>query len=125
MSELDWDKLLGPVVENPTKVVNLQHAEFDVYVGRMGHGFDGYFGNPIRRNVFCKICGKTHILKSETLDCFEKYARLRLSVDPEYRKRVRALFGKRLGCFCKPYRCHGDTLAQLASELQLKPKEKA
>ena len=31
-----------------TEVVNIRHAACDVYIGRAGHGEDGYFGHPFR-----------------------------------------------------------------------------
>lgn len=89
-------------------VVNLKIDEYDVYIGRAGHGKDGYFGNPYRA-----IPGDP----GATIPMFEEYARKRLKTDPEYRERVKALKGKRLGCFCKPRPCHGDVLVKLCAEL--------
>jgi hypothetical protein len=48
-----------------------------------GRGEDGYFGNPFR-----------------------------MGQDSEFKHRVLALKGKRLGCFCKPKACHGDVIAE-------------
>lgn len=31
---------------NKTTVVNIRTHEYDAYIGREGHGHDGYFGNP-------------------------------------------------------------------------------
>lgn len=104
---------------NPTVVVNLRHEPYDVYIGRSGHGFDGYFGNPVRRDEPCPVCGGVHRTAGTTIDCFEVYARRRIEADPEYRARVVALWGKKLGCFCKPQRCHGDVLRQIAHELRV------
>jgi hypothetical protein len=106
-----------PEDPNPTVVVNLRRDEYDVYVGRPGKGMSGYFGNPVRRGSPCPECEALHQTRGSTLDCFEAYARRRIERDPEYRSRVLALWGKRLGCFCKPSRCHGDTLRDLAHEL--------
>jgi len=103
---------------NPTRVVNLRHEPYDVYIGRAGHGLDGYFGNPIRRYEPCTICHETHTSKGTTLPCFETYARRRIRADSDYRDRIENLYGKTLGCFCKPVSaCHGDILAALAMEL--------
>lgn len=92
-----------------------------VYIGRAGHGQSGYFGNPIRRNEQCFICGEYHRAGASTLACFESYARQRMGIDGEYRQRVLNLAGKELGCFCgsglsseKPWICHGQVLAYLA-----------
>ena len=121
---MNFDELFGlapaePEVDpNPTVVVNLRREPYDVYIGRAGHGLCGYFGNPIHRDERCLECGETHRTKGTTVDCFEVYARRRIDSDPHYRARVASLWGKRLGCFCKPVsRCHGDVLRQLAHEL--------
>jgi hypothetical protein len=82
------------------RVVNLRKAKFDVYIGRAGHGLDGYFGNPYS----VKEYGESAI------DLFQEYFEDRLSRDPEFRSRVMALSGKTLGCFCKPNACHGDII---------------
>lgn len=105
------------------RVVNINRVEadyegaHDVYVGRPGQGFDGYFGNPIRPGVACPECGVIHTQGHETLTCFEKQARARLATDAKYAGRVVALHGKRLFCFCAPRPCHGEILARLAEEL--------
>ncbi len=84
-----------------TRVVNLRKEPFDVYIGRAGHGYDGYFGNP-----------------SKTVREFETYFFTRLINDPEYKQRVHALNGKTLGCFCKPKHCHGDVIALYLNDLE-------
>lgn len=101
-------------------VVNLRRVSYDVYIGRAGHGLDGYFGNPIRFGRVCPVCSDIHEEdeRADLLRCFEVWARARIARDPAYRERVRALHGKRLGCFCAPKTCHGDILARLAAELQ-------
>lgn len=109
-------ELLGEV---PTKVVNIHRGDaYDVYVGRQGHGLDGYFGNPIQLGGSCFVCGQVHTNRGPLLACFETYARDRVSSDLEYRSRVSGLYGRVLGCFCAPDQCHGDVLAKLAGELQ-------
>lgn len=106
-----------------TEVVNIRATRLfgmhldDVYVGRAGRGFDGYFGNPVRAGRTCPECGRTHEFAGSTLDCYERYLDRRLAEDPEFRRRVSRLRGKRLGCFCKPALCHGDLLAARADAL--------
>ena len=73
-----------------TTVVNIRKHAYDVYMGRAGHGHDGYFGNPIRRVG----------ARGSTLDAFRDYFYERLDADEEFKSRVLALRGKRLGCFC-------------------------
>ena len=98
-----------------TKVVNVLRDEFDVYIGRPGKGHDGYFGNPFRRS--------RDDLPGSTLPKFEEHFLKRVEDDPEFRRRVLALKGKRLGCFCKPKRaCHGDTYVRW---LEGEPEQKA
>lgn len=84
-----------------TTVVNIHRDEpYDVYIGRAGKGFDGYYGNP--------CLGGT---RSAKVRAFENYFKGRLKRDPEYKARILALRGKRLGCFCTPLLCHGHIIA--------------
>jgi hypothetical protein len=82
-------------------VVNLRSDDYDVYIGRAGRGQDGYFGNPYRRGDVPDVLG-----------AFRAYFLDKIDTDPEFRKRVLGLRGKRLGCFCKPRPCHGDIIAE-------------
>lgn len=88
----------------PTTVVNIRRESCDQYIGRAGHGEDGYFGNPFRLDS-----------EDDRRECVLRYARwfrLRVERDAAFRRRVLALRGKRLGCFCKPRLCHGDVIAR-------------
>lgn len=85
-----------------TIVVNLRAKPYDVYIGRAGKGFDGYFGNPYR----------VEIHGDKAISLFKKYFISRLNSDLDFRRRVLELRGKRLGCFCKPRPCHGDIIAE-------------
>lgn len=92
-----------------TKVVNIKNGdEFDVYIGRKGHGQTGYFGNPFNEGS-----------RSKRIQQFKEYAIDRINTDPEYKEKIKELYGKRLGCFCHPLPCHGDVLANLAEQLKL------
>ena len=82
-----------------TEVVNIRYAACDVYIGRAGRGEDGYFRNPFRL-----LPGMS---RGATLDRYRSYFYGRLRTDPEFRQRIHALKGKRLGCFCKPYHVIG------------------
>jgi len=95
-----------------TKVVNLRNDLYDVYIGRGGKGQSGYFGNPIVRGKFCQACGKIHLDAGSTLDCYKKYFYDRIEKDNQFKEEVLKLKGKTLGCFCKPNRCHGDTIKE-------------
>jgi hypothetical protein len=101
----------------PTTVVNLRRQEYDVYIGRPGHGHEGYFGNPHRSNSPCIRCSRTHTKPGDTIPCFREYFEERLANDPEYKRRVMELAGKRLGCFCVPGPCHGRIIANYLNGL--------
>lgn len=91
-----------PQATPQTTVVNLRTSEFDVYIGRAGRGWSGYFGNPFRR--------KPGEPPGATIERYRTYFLERVEKDPEFRERVMALEGKRLGCFCAPNPCHGDVI---------------
>ncbi len=99
------------------RVVNANVQMHEVYIGRAGRGQDGYFGSPCVVGERCPVCDGIHRAPGETLSCFERYARQRLETDADYRKRVKELHGKVLGC---PHSgpCHGYVLLRLAAELQ-------
>src|SRR5437868_4569152 len=98
----------------PTLVVNIRLDPFDVYIGRAGHGHDGYFGNPFKTD---HRSGGYAEAARWALDRFERYFLDRISREPDFRARVLSLRGQRLGCFCakkggvtaadKPWCCHG------------------
>ena len=93
-----------------TTVVNIRHTDkYDQYIGRAGHGHDGYFGNPF-------ILSPTEP-KGATLERYREYFYDRLNNDPEFKQRVHSLKGKVLGCFCKPLPCHGDVIAHYLNNL--------
>ena len=87
-----------------TKVVNIRYEDFDVYIGRAGRGQDGYFGNP-----YILTLGEK---RGSSIEKFKTYFFNRIKTDQEFKKRIHALKGKILGCFCKPYPCHGDVIAE-------------
>jgi hypothetical protein len=90
-----------------TIVVHIKDG-YDVYIGRAGKGQDGYFGNPFPLDREAQ--------RSLVLARYKGYFQARIASDPEFKRRVEELKGKRLGCFCAPKRCHGDTLAEYLNE---------
>ncbi len=83
-----------------TRAVNLRYEEFDVYVGRKGHGYFGYFGNPFMRGAAAR---------GVALGLFVPWFAKRVLEDTEFMVRVLELRDLRLGCFCKPWNdCHAD-----------------
>lgn len=94
-----------------TTVVNLRKQPFDVYIGRAGRGHDGLFGNPYSVGSKCLRCGDIHKTPGSTIPCFTDYFENRVMVDRPFRYAVYRLYGKVLGCFCKPKICHGDVIS--------------
>jgi hypothetical protein len=92
-----------------TKAVNIRTSAFDVYIGRAGKGQDGYFGNPFRLRAGDE--------RGATIERYRKYFHDRLETDPEFKRRVHELKGKTLCCFCKPYPCYGDVIAEYLDNL--------
>ena len=87
-----------------TRVVNLRNEKYDVYIGRAGRGQAGYFGNP-----FPLLPEQP---RGSSLEKYRAYFFDRLKTDTEFHRRIHELKGKTLGCFCKPYPCHGDIIAE-------------
>ena len=75
----------------------------DVYVGRAGLGFSGYFGSPYRLHKDGD--------RKKIVGLYRKYFHNRLATDEEFRNRVNGLKGARLGCYCAPKPCHADIIA--------------
>ncbi len=95
-----------------TKVVNLRREAYDVYIGRPGKGLDGPFGNPYKVGHSCLRCGKPHPKPADVMPCYRAYLAYRAARSEAFAASLRALRGKRLGCFCKPGPCHGDTIVE-------------
>ncbi len=93
-----------------TAVMNIRKEPFDVYIGRAGRGQSGYFGNP-----FSIGAGVT---REHARESFRQYVYQRIENDREFSKRVEELRGKRLGCFCKPFACHGDVIVEGLSKME-------
>lgn len=95
------------------RVVNLNQEEYDVYIGREGKGEDGYFGNPYSKNAKdpeFRVASRTEAIAKHRVWAIRRY-----NTECEFRFRINALYGKRLGCFCHPKGCHGDVYAELAN----------
>lgn len=92
-----------------TQVVNIRFSVYDIYIGRAGHGKDGYFGNPFRL--------KNSEQRGATIERYRNYFHNRMQTDAEFSRRILELKGKTLGCFCKPEACHGDVIANYLNSL--------
>lgn len=95
---------INELVNPRTVVVNINdNVPYDVYIGRAGHGEDGYFGN---------YHGGDGIPRTVALANYRQDFKVRIRLDPKFRTAIHELRGKRLGCFCKPLPCHGDLIVQ-------------
>lgn len=79
-----------------TRVVNIRHSCYDVYIGR-----GSIWGNPF-------IIGRD----GTRLEVVEKY-RDWIIMQPKLMAQLHTLQDKRLGCYCYPKACHGDVLVAL------------
>ena len=84
-----------------TTVVNKRISKYEVYIGR-----GSKWGNPFHMS--------NESQRNEVIERYEVYARNKFS-----KEELKVLVGKRLGCFCKPKRCHGDILVKLIREYGL------
>lgn len=50
--------------------------------------------------------------RADPIRAFEMYLEARVTVDPVWRADLLALQGLRLGCWCKPRRCHVDIIVK-------------
>jgi hypothetical protein len=106
-----------------TQVVNIRTDTCEFYIGRAGHGHDGYFGNP--HPVFipgrpwteCKLCKCRHS-RGESVVAYAKDFPVRINSDPQFKARVEQLKDRTIGCFCRPkggfqgkLMCHGQVIA--------------
>lgn len=81
-----------------TTVVNLKKEDYDVYIGR-----GSPFGNPFRAGI--------DGTRSEVIEMYRIWLRGKLK-DPEFLRLFLELYGRRIGCFCKPKACHGDVIVE-------------
>jgi len=89
-------------------VVHCQVEDFHIYIGR-----PSIWGNP-----FSHLPADRHIAefqcetREESIAKYEEWLKTR----PDLIEKAKAeLKGKILGCWCKPYACHGDILARIAN----------
>jgi hypothetical protein len=94
---------------NPTTVVNKNRDEYDVYIGRGSR-----WGNNWSHMTGTKA---EHIVDSrdEAVECYRHWLWAEIRAERVGVSELAALYGKRLGCYCAPHRCHGDVLASAAA----------
>lgn len=102
-------------IPQKTTVVHITQT-YDVYIGRRGHGQDGYFGNPHPVGKPCQACGGITHDRTTAIEAFRADFQERIKTDDSYRQKILDLRGKRLGCFCAPRACHGDIIADYLNQ---------
>lgn len=87
------------------KVVHCKKEPYDVYIGRPSK-----WGNPFshRDDTLAKFKVSSH---EEAIKAYRDW----IIQQPHLMKDLNELKGKVLGCWCKPYSCHGDVLLELAN----------
>lgn len=96
-----------------TRVVNLRREKYDMYIGRPGSADalgDKHFGSPFP-------VSKT-LSREASVQKFRDWLDGKLpGVHVRQRKYILANYHRlksfRLGCFCKPYECHGDVYVEM------------
>ena len=89
-------------------VVNLKNSEaYDVYIGR-GDKWGNPFSSKDTSLAKFKVDSREEAIKKH---------REWIKTQPELMASLHELKGKVLGCFCKPKKCHGDTIAEMVNEL--------
>lgn len=98
-------------IKRETQYQGLRSTPNFEYIGR-----GSYWGNPHSR--------RNHNIDDEYDDREEMIRKYQYDFDYDkfpnrkgIKQNARALAGKRLGCFCKPYRCHGDVIADYLNGL--------
>lgn len=82
-------------------VVNKYKEPLDIYIGR-----GSKWGNPF------VMANNSDEERNRVCDLYETYF-----WTTNLASQLHKLKGRRLGCFCKPERCHGDFLAKLVNKL--------
>jgi len=86
------------VISTPTTVVNIKRSKCEVFCGR-----GSFFGNQYR-------IGRDGD-RGEVIEKYREWFNKKLT-NSEFRVKVLALKGKKLGCWCKPLRCHCDVIVE-------------
>lgn len=81
------------------RVVNIEVDEYDVFIGRPSK-----WGNPFK-------IGDDKYTRKQALEKFDEW----IVTQTELLNQIDELRGKTLGCYCKPKKCHGDTLLRIAN----------
>lgn len=102
-------------------VVNIRKEEYDIYGGRPGNGIQyAPYGNPHAVGEKCKICGVVH-KRGEAIPLFEEYFYSEQGIELRELVEKNIKPGMRIGCFCKPKKCHCDIIADYVNNGYKRP----
>lgn len=87
-------------------------CDCDVYIGRAC--FQG--GWELKQSIWHNPYSVKQYGKEECLILYEKYLRDKLEREPIMKIELLKLKDKKLGCWCKPEKCHGDIILKLFNE---------
>ncbi len=89
-------------------VANIKRGDdYDVYIGRPGHGHDGSWGNPYAIGA--------DMTREQAIAAYRTTLWTQIQSGVITLEELAALHGKTLGCFCAPKACHGDVLTKAAA----------
>lgn len=92
----------------------ISDKEFNVYIGRARIVFIDGIRYPSNNSIWSNPYKITETQSREqVLNLYRAYIETKLKSDPELIKELNKLRGKKLGCWCKPEKCHGDILVEL------------
>jgi len=98
-----------------TRVVHCRKEPYDIYIGRPSK-----WGNPFTHHTVADTMANYHVeTRDQAVDSYAEWIR----EQPELLAALPDLRGKVLGCWCKPARCHGDVLAELANAAELSAEQ--
>jgi hypothetical protein len=82
-----------------TTIHNKYKEPYDVYIGR-----PTIYGNPF-------TIGKDGT-RDDVVEKYKTFFIEKILNDNDFKNKILTLKGKRLGCFCKPLKCHGDIICE-------------
>jgi hypothetical protein len=91
-----------------TKVVHCKKEPYDIYIGR-----PSMWGNPFSHKGDTLARYRVNSVQ-EAIWEYERYLRHQLRSEAIIWSDIEHLYGKTLGCWCKPGPCHGDILVEYA-----------
>lgn len=91
-----------------TEVVHCKKEPYDVYIGRPSK-----WGNPFSHKEGTAALFKVDTVE-EAISSYKKWLMDKYQDGSVTTEELASLYGKRLGCWCKPGPCHGDVLKEAA-----------